>query len=328
MNILIIGGTKFLGRHIAEAALKRNHQLTLFHRGKTNPDLFPEIEHVHGDREKDLALLREKKFDAVVDTCGYFPRVVSISAEALKQNVGRYLFISTISVYKDPVSPDENSPVGTIEDSTMEEITGESYGPLKALCEQVVRDAYSERATIVRPGLIVGPNDPSDRFTYWPVRMERGGDVLAPDRKNQPVQIIDVRDLAEWCVSAIEKNVTGTYNATGPAQPYSLGDFLIAIQKSINSSARLVWTNTEILKENEVEPWSDLPCVVPYDGSGDGFMNANVTAATTHGLTFRSLDRTAKDTLSWWHDAGGPELKSGLAAEKEAKVLSQALSPS
>lgn len=328
MNLLIIGGTRFLGRHIAEAALARGHALTLFHRGQTNPDLFPNAEHVSGDRANGLQELSGRSFDAVIDTCGYFPRIVRMSAESLRERVGRYLFISSISVYKDlSVGPTEESPVGTIPDATIEEITNESYGLLKALCEAVVLDVFGERATNVRPGLIVGPHDPTDRFTYWPARMLRGCDVLVSDRKLQPVQVIDVRDLANWCIKLIEDGVSGTFNATGPTRPYTLEEALVRIQMATNPAARLAWTDTRILDERKVEPWSDLPLVLPYDGSMDGMGSADVSRAVASGLRFRPIEDTARDTLAWWRDEGEPELKAGLSAEREREILGAAVAP-
>jgi 2'-hydroxyisoflavone reductase len=196
VKLLILGGTRFLGRHLVDAALERNHQVTLFNRGKSNPDWYPEIETIIGDRDSDLEQLTERSWEAVLDTCGYIPRIVRASAQALSAAVTHYTFISSISVYADETIPnmDETALVGSIEDETVEEITGETYGPLKVLCEQEVQSAFPEGALIIRPGLIVGPHDPSDRFTYWPVRLARGGDVLAPGDPRMPVQIIDARD--------------------------------------------------------------------------------------------------------------------------------------
>src|SRR5262245_53013995 len=195
MKILIIGGTRFLGRHLVDAALARGHEVTLFNRGKSNPDLFLTIETILGDREHDLNKLTQvgREWDAVIDTSGYVPRIVRLSAQSLERSVKRYVFISSISVYADfkKIGIDENDPVGKIEDESFEEITGESYGPLKALCEKAVQEIYKDRALVIRPGLIVGPNDSTDRFTYWPVRVARGGDVLAPEKPDAPIQVVD-----------------------------------------------------------------------------------------------------------------------------------------
>jgi 2'-hydroxyisoflavone reductase len=236
MRILIIGGTRFLGRHLADAALARNHEVTLFNRGKSNPDLFPELETILGDRETEVNKLQQadRHWDTVIDVAGYLPRIVRLSAEVLKSNVGRYVYISSISVYSNfsKVGINESDPVGKIDDEAPEEITEETYGPLKALCERAVQDIYSERALIIRPGLIVGPHDPTDRFTYWPVRVARGGEVLAPQRPEAPIQIIDVRDLSDFVVKLIEENASGIYNATGP-------DYELTIGKLLDVSRRL-----------------------------------------------------------------------------------------
>jgi len=204
MNILIIGGTRFLGRHLVDSALARGHKITLFNRGQTNPNLFRNVETVIGDREHDIEKLSGRNWDAIIDTCGYVPRIVRESGIGLEGSVGRYVFISSISVYPDSdfhkIGIDESDPVGKLKDESVEEITGETYGPLKALCEKTILDLYGERGLVVRPGLIVGPNDPTDRFTYWPVRIAKGGDVLAPEKPGVPVQIIDVRDLSNFII--------------------------------------------------------------------------------------------------------------------------------
>jgi 2'-hydroxyisoflavone reductase len=221
MEILVIGGTVFLGRALVEAALEKDHRVTLFNRGKSNPECFPEVEKLLGDREIDLSILEGRSWDVVVDTCGYVPRVVRKSAELLADAVEHYTFISTVSVYADLSTPhnDEHAAVGKIEDETIEKVTGETYGPLKALCEQAVMKAMPDRVLVVRPGLIVGPHDPSDRFTYWVQRVSRGGEVLAPKPASMPVEFIDVRDLAEWILRMVEIRETGIYNAVGPGQP-------------------------------------------------------------------------------------------------------------
>ena len=228
MKILIIGGTRFLGRHLVNSARARRHEVTLFNRGKTNPNLFWQVEKIQGDREKDLDQLTGRNWDAVIDTCGYFPRIVRMSAEALKGKVENYVFISSISVYSafSKIGINESDPVGKIEDETMEEITGESYGPLKALCEKAVQEVFGMDSLVIRPGLIVGPHDPTDRFTYWPVRVARGGSILAPEKPDLPIQIIDARDLADFIIKLIEQNVSGVFNATGPDHALTLGSML------------------------------------------------------------------------------------------------------
>ena len=324
MRILIIGGTRFLGRHLVESALARGHEVTLFNRGKSNPDLFPQLETILGDREKDAEKLKGRVWDAVIDVAGYLPRIVRLSAEALEPNVSRYVFISSISVYAEfrKVGIDESDPVGKIEDETIEEITGETYGPLKALCEKAVQDIYGERALIVRPGLIVGPHDPTDRFTYWPVRVARGGDVLAPQNPEAPIQVVDVRDLSEFIIKLIEDQASGIYNATGPDYGLTIGKLLDVSKQVTGSDANIRWASVEFLNENKVEPWSDMPTWIPDDEEGAGFSRVDVSRALHAGLKFRPLEETVRDTLEWTQTRPADhEWRAGLTAEREAQVL-------
>ncbi len=324
MRILIIGGTRFLGRHLVEAALERSHDVTLFNRGKSNPDLFPRLETILGDREQDVDKLNGRIWDAVIDVAGYLPRIVRLSAEVLKENVARYVFISTISVYRDfkKIGIDESYPVGTLENETVEEITGETYGPLKALCERVVQDIYGVRALIVRPGLIVGPHDPTDRFTYWPVRVVRGGDVLAPQGMEARIQIIDVRDLADFIIKLIQDNASGVYNATGPAYELTIGKLLEVSKQVTGSDANFRWASVEFLNRHKVEAWSDMPTWVPEDEEGVGFSRVDVSKSIAAGLKFRSLEETVRDTLAWAQTrAADHQWRAGLTAEREAEIL-------
>jgi len=325
MNILIIGGTRFLGRHLVDSALARGHEVTLFNRGKSNPDLFLNIETILGDREHDLAKLAGREWDGVIDTSGYVPRIVRLSAQSLEGSVRHYVFISSISVYAtfSKVGIDENDPVGKIEDESFEEITGESYGPLKALCEKAVRDVFGEnRALIIRPGLIVGPNDPTDRFTYWPVRVARGGDVLAPEKPDAPVQIVDVRDLSDFIIKLIEENASGIYNATGPDYDLTMGALLDASKKVSKSDARFHWASVEFLAENKVEAWSDMPVWLPSSGDEAGISRVDVSKAINAGLKFRPLEETVRNTLEWAKTRSPDhEWRAGLSAEREAEVL-------
>ena len=325
MNILIIGGTRFLGRHLVDSALARGHNVTLFNRGKSNPDLFLNIETIHGDREHDMDKLAGREWDAVIDTSGYVPRIVRLSAQNLEGSVRHYVFISSISVYAtfSKVGIDENDPVGKIEDESFEEITGESYGPLKALCEKAVRDVFGEnRALIIRPGLIVGPNDPTDRFTYWPVRVARGGDVLAPEKPDAPVQIIDVRDLSDFIIKLIEENASGIYNATGPDYDLTMGALLDASKQVSKSDARFHWASVEFLAENKVEAWSDMPVWLPSSGDEAGISRVDVSKAINAGLKFRPLEETVRNTLEWAKTRSPDhEWRAGLSAEREAEVL-------
>jgi 2'-hydroxyisoflavone reductase len=324
MKILIIGGTRFLGRHLVESARVRGHEVTLFNRGKTNPALFPQVETILGDREHDLDKLSGRAWDSLIDVAGYVPRVVRLSASKLEGSVGRYVFISSISVYASfsKAGINESDPVGKIEDESFEEITGESYGPLKALCEKAVQDIYAERALIVRPGLIVGPNDPTDRFTYWPVRVARGGDVLAPEKPDVPVQIIEVRDLADFIIKLIEENASGIYNATGPDYELTLGALLEACREVSGSDANFKWAPVEFLNQNNVAPWSDMPVWVPDTEEDAGFARTDISKAINAGLTFRPLEETVRDTIGWENTRSVEhEWKAGLKAEREQELL-------
>jgi 2'-hydroxyisoflavone reductase len=261
MKILIIGGTVFLGRHLAQAALARGHEVTLFNRGQHNPELFPEVEKLRGNRDGEMDALKGRQWDAVIDTCGYFPRVVRQSAGLLADSVGHYTFISSISAYANFSQPglDENSPLGRMdleEAEAADKITNENYGPLKVLCEQEVEKALPGRTLIIRPGLIVGPFDPSDRFTYWPVRVSKGGEMLVPGTPKLRLEIIDVRDLAEWNIRLIEENKTGAYNATGPDYPLTMQTLLDGCKADSQSDASPVYVTEEFLKEQEIEPSS------------------------------------------------------------------------
>ncbi len=324
MRILIIGGTRFVGRHLVEAALERGHEVTLFNRGRSNPDLFPQLETILGDREKDISKLEGRIWDAVIDVAGYVPRIIRLSAEVLKENVARYVFISTISVYNDfkKLGMDESDSVGKLPDETTEEITGETYGPLKALCEQVVHDIYGERALIVRPGLVVGPHDPTDRFTYWPVRVARGGDVLAPQKPEAPIQIIDARDLAEFIISLIQKNASGVYNATGPDYELTIGKLLEVSKEVTGSDANFRWASVEFLNKHNVEAWSDMPTWIPDDEENAGFARLDISKAIAAGLTFRPLEETVRDTLEWARRRPPDHpWRAGITAERERDLL-------
>ncbi len=327
MNILIIGGTRFLGRHLVDAALARGHQVTLFNRGKTNPGLFPQLETILGDREHDIEKLAGREWDAVVDVVGYFPRIVRLAATSLERSVERYVFISSISVYPDSILSkigiDESDSVGKIEDETIEEITNESYGPLKALCEKAVQEIFGEdRALVIRPGLIVGPNDISDRFTYWTVRVARGGNILTPERPEVPLQIIDVRDLSNFTIKLIEEKASGIYNTTGPDYELTLGAMLEACKQVSGSHANFKWASAEFLKQNNVAEWSDMPVWVPDNEESQGFSRMDVSKAIKAGLTFRPLAETIKDTIDWANTRpANHEWRAGLKSEREQELL-------
>jgi len=296
--------------------------VTTFTRGKTNAGLWPGAEMLTGDRDGALNMLADREWDAVVDTSGYFPRVVRQSAELLCDKVGRYVFVSTISVYADFAQPvSESTAVAELEDPAIESAEPDYYGALKAACERVVEDVCGERAVVVRPGLIVGPFDPTDRFTYWPRRLAEGGDVLAPGNPDAPVQIIDARDLADWLLLLAERGPGGVYNATGPVPPLTMRKTLERISAAVGGDAQLVWKDDETLLAAEVGPWMELPLWLPGEDYA-GMARADVSRAVAAGLTFRPLEETARDTLAWSLDAG--EQRPTLAREKEAQILGQA----
>jgi 2'-hydroxyisoflavone reductase len=322
MRILILGGTVFLGREIAGQARERGHEVTLFNRGKSNPEVHADLERIEGNRDGGLEALGDRTWDAVVDTCGYVPRVVGASARFLAPKVGHYTFISTLSVYAEFAGgdPDEDGPLATIENTETEEVTGETYGALKVLCERAVGDALPGKALIPRPCLIVGPNDPTDRFTFWPVRASEGGKLLAPGRPESRVQVIDVRDLSAWTLNQIEANVTGTYNLAGPVGGCTMGEMLAASVEAAGTDPELVWIPDEWLVERELIPWGDLPLWVPGED-----LTAKIDRAVARGLTTRPLVETARDTLQWRTDPERAEkpLRGGITRERMDALLDE-----
>ena len=303
MRILVLGGTKFLGRAVVAEALARGHELTLFNRGTTNAELFAEVEKLRGDRTEDLSPLGGRTWDAVIDPSGYVPAVVRASAEALRDS-GRYVFISSVSVYADfDEVRREGDPVAELRDAPVDALAADfsNYGALKALCEAEVEDVFGERALIVRPGLIVGPHDPTGRFTYWPQRLARGGEILAPGPPERRAQFVDVRDLATWIVEAVEQGVGGTYNATNEGTPW--GELL--------AGADVTWVGDEYLQAQEVGEWMELPLWIA--GSG---MEIDVSSAVAEGLRFRPVAETIAGSV----DAPAVE-GVGLTPEREAELL-------
>ncbi|GAB4467752.1 MAG: SDR family oxidoreductase [Anaerolineae bacterium] len=324
MKLLVLGGTRFVGRHLVETAQARGHEITLFNRGMTNRELFPEIERLIGDRDGGLDVLRGRTWDAVIDTCGYVPRLVRASAELLAETVGRYVFISTISVYADFTHPGltEEASLATLADETVEQITDETYGGLKALCEQAAESVLPGRVLVIRPGLIVGPYDPTDRFTYWPWRIAQGGEVLAPGTPANRTQFIDARDLVGWILEMVERQAVGTFNATGPDYPLTLGDLFEACRRVSGSDAVLTWCSQEFLAANEVAPWVDLPLYLPETDEHIGLKTVDVSRALAQGLRFRPLDETIRDTLAWARTRPADHVwRLGLTAEREASLL-------
>ncbi len=317
--MLVLGGTVFLGRHIVEAALGRGHAVTIFNRGRHNPTLFPDVERLVGDRDGDLSTLRGRSWDAVIDTCGFVPRIVRASADVLARAVGCYVFASSISVYADLTLPDldEQAQVASLPDPMCEAVTSEYYGPLKALCEQEVAAALPGRALVIRPGLIVGPYDPTDRFTYWPRRLALGGEVLAPGRPEARVQCIDVRDLASWTVRMVEENRTGTFNITGPKSELRMETLLAACQAAASNDAWFTWIPDPFLLAQGLAPWSEVPLWIPGQE-----MTINCAKAWDAGLVVRPLDDTIRDTLAWdWTRPADAARGAGLSSERERAVL-------
>jgi 2'-hydroxyisoflavone reductase len=323
MKVLVLGGTVFLGRHLVETALERGHEVTIFNRGKTNPQLFPDVERLRGDRDADLSVLRGRSWDAVVDTSARDPRWVREFAEVAGNGVGHYTFVSSISVYAETGAPGTNEAarVHELADETTEEFAdAETYGALKAACERTAAECLPGRALSVRPGLIVGPHDDSGRFTYWVHRIAAGGDVLAPEPRDQPVQLIDVRDLASWILALAERHELGVFNATGPERRLTMEGMLTAIAATVGSDATLVWVDEHTLVDAGVEAWSDLPLWLGTDPSIQGFLSVDISKALAGGLRFRSLDETVRDTLE--HAETTPE--AGLDPAREGELLAAA----
>jgi 2'-hydroxyisoflavone reductase len=339
MKILILGGTVFLGRHLIEAASARGHEVTMFNRGRHNPDLYPEIEKLQGDRSRDLGVLDGRRWDAVIDTCGYVPGVVRRSAEFLADAVEHYTFISSCSVYEnfDLSGTDENAPVRTITSEQLNEAEkietgerataltyGEMYGALKALCELAAEKAMPGRILNVRAGLIVGPHDYSDRFTYWVHRVAQGGEVLAPGRPGRRVRAVDARDLAEWILRMAEKRQAGIYNATGAEDGLTMERLLEECRTVSGSDARFIWAGEKFLLEQGVGAWGEMPLWIPEEYNGIFLVNNDRAIAA--GLTFRPLSETIKDTLAW--DAtrsSNAERRAGLKPERERKLVKSLL---
>lgn len=327
-RILILGGTGFLGPATVEAAIARGHELTLFNRGRTRPGLFPKIETLLGDRDPEkgegLNALRNRKWDAVIDNSGYFPRTVAASAKLLAPNAGRYIFISSISAYAENSveNQDENAKLATTPDPTIEKVTNDTFGPLKALSEKAAAEAFPGRTVVVRPGYIVGPDDPSGRFTYWPVRVDRGGEVLAPGAPSDPVQIIDVRDLGAWLVTLVEQETTGAFNATGPKDRLAWGALLQACRKATRAAHSLTWVPGEWLRREADEVF---PIWAPYGGDTRGFHTWSNTRAVRAGLRFRPHTETVADTLRWYktQPENGRTKLAGPPPAKEAELLAK-----
>lgn len=327
MKVLILGGKRFLGIALVEALLERGHTPTLFNRGKTNPDLFPKVKNLIGDRDGDFEALKRRKWDAVIDTTGFIPRIVQQSASFLSGRCESYIFISTVSVYDGFNSPDipEDYPLAQLEELSEDDPTGDAYGPLKALCEYEIQQNFDGKVLVLRPGLIVGPKDPTDRFTYWPWRVSLGGEVLVPSPPSTNLQFIDVRDLAAFIIKMVEKKEEGVYNVTGPKKPATFGSLVVSCREASLSDARFVWVEEEFLLQEGVNPWSDLPLWVPNsDPAYTGFYNININKALKAGLVFRPLSETVADTLAYIKSQPRvKKLKIGMDISTEAALLAK-----
>ncbi|MFC8722062.1 NAD-dependent epimerase/dehydratase family protein [Kitasatospora sp. NPDC057198] len=322
LSLLVLGGTRFVGRTLVEAALAGGHRVTLFNRGRTAPALFPDaagVETVLGDRTADLSALDGRRWDAVVDVAGYEPEVVRRSVAALAGRVGRYVFVSSLSVLADQATVQDES--GELLDLDGELAPHQLYGARKAACERIVLDACGERACVVRPGMIVGPYDPTDRFPYWPRRFQRGGRVLLPGAPEDAAQFVDVRDLAGWILGCVERQRAGVYHVTGRTLPF--GEFFAACREVVNPAAEPVWVGGELLLRAGVDPWMGVPMWIA--GPECAAINrVDVSRALAAGLTYRPLAETIADTLAWDNARGGPAAGTeGLTAEAERRLLDE-----
>ncbi len=324
-TLLVLGGTGFIGPHVTEFALARGWKVTHFNRGKRDPDGVESVETLHGDRKGQLDSLKGRRWDAVIDNTGYIPKYCKMSADLLAPNTDYCLYISSISAYASFEKPNDiGSPTGVLENKEEEEITNESYGPMKALCEQYVRDAYGARCSVVRPGYIVGPLDPTDRFTYWPVRFAGGGEMAVPGTPADPIQIVDVRDLAAFMMGLVERRVIGDFNAVTPPGAITMGSLMDTSRKVTGADTKLTWIDEDFLAANmkpeemAFAPWG------PMKGPEAGGSLTGMQASADQGLKARPLEETVRDTLAWHEtrpaDRKSP-LRSGFTAENEAAIL-------
>ena len=336
LSILILGGTGFTGPHQVRYALARGHRLTLFNRGRRPKEWPGAVEELVGDRNTgDLAALAEGTWDVCIDNPTSVPFWVRDAGRTLQGRVGQYVFISTLSVYASDASRGADEAAATapyegedVMKETLDTLRASDYalyGPMKAASEREAEKWFPGITTVIRPGLIVGPGDETDRFTYWPVRLERGGEVLAPGDGSDPVQIVDARDLAEWTIRMVEARAFGTYNATGPAFPLTMAEMLCGVRAATTAGARLTWVPAPFLEEHKASPWSDLPVWIPSGPETAGFGTRKIEKALAAGLTFRPLARTALDTLTWFHAQPTERqgtLRAGLTPEREREILS------
>jgi 2'-hydroxyisoflavone reductase len=331
LKVLILGGTGFIGPHFVDALTAGGHKITLFNRGKRDPEARPGIEQLLGDRNGQIDTLKGRGWDVVIDNSGYTPTQVRLSGELLKDHVKQYIFISSIAVYADfaKAGIDEDYKLAVLKDPTTEVVNGETYGALKVLCEKVVETTYGKRGTIIRPTYIAGPGDHTDRFTYWPFRVSKGGEMLAPGTPGDPFQYIDVRDLADFMRVCVEKNVTGNYNLCGRQGAVTMGSLLEASKRITNANTTFVWASQQFLKAQKIigdeAAGNFMPIWQPPTGDEAGLLRVSPERAVKKGLKFRTLETTIRDTLEWQKQR--PEdkqvLKAGLTMEKEAELLAK-----
>lgn len=332
LKILMLGGTGFLGPHTVQYAIDRGHEVTLFNRGRSKENLFPELEKLIGNRDPEvdagLSALKGRKWDCVIDTSSYVPRIAGASAQLLKGLCDQYLMISTISVYSQfsQLNMDESAAVGTLDDPTVETVDGATYGPLKAYSEQAVTEQFGAGTTILRPGLIVGPRDRTDRYSYWPVRASRGGNMLCPGNGSDLVQYIDVRDLAEFIVHCLEQKTTGIFNTISDSKTETVKDMVDTCIEVSGADTNAVWADTDFLTEQGVRPWADMPVWVPNAGEMAGLSQIDVSRAFAAGMKIRNRNETALDTLNWFKTLSEERqetLRAGIKSEREQEVLAE-----
>lgn len=325
LRVLILGGTGFIGPHFVESLRAAGHQLTLFNRGKRNPGLFPDVEQLHGDRRGQVDALKNRDWDVVIDNSGYFPQDVQLTADLLKDHTSYYLFISSISAYADltPHNIDEDYKLATLSAPDSHDLN-KDYGALKALCEQAVEKTYGEGACIVRPHYIVGPGDTSDRFTYWPVRAARGGEMLAPGTPDGPVQFIDVRDLTDFVKLCIEQRIPGRYNACNPPRSVTMGALLETARRVSKADTRFTWVDLPFIEQQQLLDSNELPIWAPTTGEFAGATLVSSARAVAKGMTFRDVSVTVADTLAWHGKRPAEQqqkLRAGLTPAREAELL-------
>lgn len=326
LSVLILGGTGFIGPHMVRETLRRGHQVTLFNRGRSNNELFPDLETIKGDRDNGLDGLKGRHWDAVIDNSGYVPRHVQDSARLLAPSTDRYVYTSTVSVYADfDIHNVESSPLGTIPDESVEEVTGKTYGPLKALCEKrAASEVAADKLTIIRPTYVCGPGDHTDRFSYWPIRTRKGGDMIWPGKPDDVIQIIDVNDLANFTLDCVDNNISGIYNAVNPAGSYTMGDLLADSQAVTDTTVDPQWISEDFAYKNELTGSRLLPIWSPNSGEHGGSGTFSGEAARAVGLHNRPERETARNLLAWWDtqsEERRADMKAGLPAEREAELI-------